>query len=295
MTLAPVNFKFVQINTPIQASTLDLKFFKKTYEYLKLLNEEALKFEQSNLIIGPKDTPDIVEQFKKELAENFKLTIQIFGSRGEYHYVEDNAILDKEEILPDFINNVIFENCSKFNNRFKYNPKNYFNISYDFRKTKIFDLITAPSQPTPNTSALQINAISESWASAVQKKVSDSLLDKKNRRDWLHAPSIYDAFLFLLIMPMSFWMLLKMERHNLFAFACGSKALLLAVYLYFFFTFLTIFRMVFNYSRWVFPKFELKTNSQKASLKHRTFFYALALSILFSFVYDLFKYFIFHK
>jgi hypothetical protein len=52
---------------------------------------------------------------------------------------------------------------------------------------------------------------------------------------------------------------------------------------------LNIFRMIFNYARWIFPKMELVTSLKKGATVHRVILGAILLAILCSYIYDLLK------
>lgn len=278
MSLEPLNIKATHMQKPLKGSSLDLMYFKKIYRAFQELNSEAVTTEINSLVISPTDSAQVVEQYKKDIKANFALTIQIYTLTGEFHYSEDGAVLDETK-LPTNIRMIALDNSVKFNNHFKYTPRNAFRLQFDFQKNQVFDLVTMPSEQTANTSMLTIQAGKESWASAVEKTVMDSLDDKKNGRDWLHARNIYDVFIFTVFFPLSFVVLYKIESSNLLAVLNSSKALTLAAYLYAFFLFLVLFRMIFNYARWIFPKFELAINSRRGSVRHRYVLGAIVVAI----------------
>ncbi len=67
-----------------------------------------------------------------------------------------------------------------------------------------------------------------------------------------------------------------------------SEILQSAVYVYVFCFSLILFRVLFDYGRWVFPIVEYQTSTNTA-LKHRIFWSALAVAVFGNFVYDMFK------
>ena len=60
------------------------------------------------------------------------------------------------------------------------------------------------------------------------------------------------------------------------------------LYVYTFFLSLNVFRYMFSYARWVFPKIELESEKSPAR-KHRTLWAALALGVLGSAFWDAIK------
>ena len=58
---------------------------------------------------------------------------------------------------------------------------------------------------------------------------------------------------------------------------------------YGFFLALNIFRVLFSYSRWVFPKVELETNVASSPLRHRSAWLAIMLALVAAFLYDVLK------
>ena len=125
MDAQPLNFKSMQSSTPLKGSSLDLMYFKKLYEALKELHEEAVEIELNTIIIRPTDSKEIVDRFKLDIKNNFTLTIQIFGVMGEYHYSENGAILEETK-LPNNIKMMAFDNSMRLNNQFKKFTKKLF-------------------------------------------------------------------------------------------------------------------------------------------------------------------------
>ena len=62
-------------------------------------------------------------------------------------------------------------------------------------------------------------------------------------------------------------------------------ALSIAIYVYFFLLLVNVFRVLFSYSQWVFPKLELESN-RSSMLQHRTVWYAIVIGVLGSALWD---------
>lgn len=62
-----------------------------------------------------------------------------------------------------------------------------------------------------------------------------------------------------------------------------------AIYIYAFFIALNIFRVLFSYSRWVFPKVELETDISSSPLRHRAIWLGIMGPLVVAFLYDVVK------
>jgi len=147
--------------------------------------------------------------------------------------------------------------------------------------------MASPSEATPNTSSIYIVGENETWTSGAYKNVIDSLQERSNKREWLHKTNIYDLFIWFIIIPLSFFSIYKIEHFSFFDNQGVSSVFIVALYLYFFIIVLNLFRMLFNYARWVFPKMELITSFKKGAILHRIILGAISLAIFSSFIYDL--------
>lgn len=288
MTNNGYTYKSNHIFAPLPSCTLDIAYFKKLYEILNKITQEAAEIEISKLKKNPGQSDEDFSKLQDYARSLYKLSIQIFGRKGEYVFSDSASIFD-EAHLPDHVTKIIFDNSSKYNFSLKKDPLNKIRLEFDFQKVKVFDFVTGPSRATSNTSAFHVIGENETWVSGAYKNVFQSLQERANKRSLLHRTNIFDLFIWFMIMPLGFFTIYKIER--LFSLSASGvpTVFMVALYLYFFIIVLNIFRMVFNYARWIFPKMELVTSLKKGAILHRIILGAIFLAIFYSFIYDLLK------
>lgn len=288
MTDNGYTYKSNQIYAPLPSCTLDIAYFKKLYDILNKITQEAAEIEISKLKKNPGQSNDDFIKLTDYARSLYKLSIQVVGTKGEYIF-SDSPTIFEEAHLPDHIARVIFDNSLQFNFSLKRDPLNKIKVEFDFQKAKVFDFVTSPSEATPNTSTIYVLGENETWVSGAYKNVIQSLQERANKRNWLHKTNIYDLFLGFIIIPLGFFTIYKIERSFSLKTSGISTVFVAALYLYFFIIVLNIFRMTFNYVRWIFPKMELDTSLKKGAIVHRIILGAILLTIFRFFIYDLLK------
>jgi hypothetical protein len=273
----------------LTSCSLDLDYFKKLYEILKKVTEEGAEIEISQLRKKEGETDENFEKLKNDARKFFKVSIQIFGAKGENIFTESPDVFD-DSGLPDTITKITFDNTSKFKAILQQSePINKFRIEFDFTKQRVFNFNFSPSEATPNKSFLSVSGENETWVSGVYNKVIESLEERSNKHGWLHVNNIYDLFLWFLIIPLSLILLYNINQPLPPHFAELSAFFKVACYIYFFIVTLNIFRIVFNYARWIFPNIELITSPKKGAIRHRIILGAILLGVLSAFIYNLIK------
>ncbi len=276
-----VAYKSSQRFAKIPSCTFDVAYLKKLFEILNDINREAAQLEISKLNKTPGQSDSDFEKLKELAISLYKINIEIFGSKGEYIISESPEVFG-EAHLPDYVTKVIFDNSVRFKMAVKSDPQFRVRVCLDFSKPPIFDFLSSPSYPTPNDSSIQVLGLNQTWVEGAYEKVMSSLKERKTSRQWLHQKNIYDLLVWFLFLPISFLNIYKIEKMFFTHISNLSTVFLVALYVYIFFTFLFIFRMFFNYSRWVFSYLELTTSLKKGAAIHRTFYAGLFLAIVYS-------------
>lgn len=281
-------FKSNHIFANLPSCILNITYFKKLYEILNKITKEAAEIEIAKLKKTPNQSDEDFIKMKDYAGSLYKLSIQIFGRKGEYIYSESISIFD-ETNLPDYITKIIFDNSLRYNFALKKDPLNRIRLEFDFKKAKVFDFVTSPSRATPNTSTINVLGENETWVSGAYKNVLQSLQERANKWSWLHGTNIFDLFIWFIVIPLGFFTIYKIEQIFSLSASDISTVFMAALYLYFFIIVLNIFRMVFNYARWIFPKMELVTSLKKGAKIHRFILGLIFLAIFCSYMYDLLK------
>src|SRR5262249_41825160 len=146
------------------------------------------------------------------------------------------------------------------------------------------DWIALPSAPTPNASNYNVCTQNEAWGSSLNTRLDKFLVERKTRRDWLHKQAIYDLLFFALALPVILW---AEARLGMLVIEGKQLPLVLSstIYVYLFFVFANVFRAIFSYARWVFPKIEFDS-ARSSTAAHRAILLALLIGIVGSALWD---------
>ncbi len=269
---------------------LDTAFFKKLYENIDAINQEATKLEITALEKGPDQSDKDFEKLKEYATNLCKLRVLIYGSKGEFLSSESVSVFESSS-FPDALNSVIFDNSLDFNFQVKRNPRHSIRIEFDFTKPQVFNLSENPSLPTPNKSSITVQGENEQWVDWAFGKAKSLIEARKTNRGWLHLRyHIYDVLVWFFILPLTLWNLYKIETRYAPSIQTLSKVLQVAIYIYTFVIILYAFRMIFNYSRWVFPYMELSSSIKTGATKHRIILGAILTSLVVALIRDFVKY-----
>jgi hypothetical protein len=74
----------------------------------------------------------------------------------------------------------------------------------DFSRPTVLDFSKMPTSATENASKFTIFSASESWFTALHKRLTDLFYKRRTGFDWLHKQGIYDLLLLLVGLPFSF-------------------------------------------------------------------------------------------
>lgn len=104
--------------------------------------------------------------------------------------------------------------------------------------------------------------------------------------DWLHRPAIYDVLLIFAGLPIAIWLTYRVGL--LLPSGKVSQIIVGATYVYTFLATLSVFRVLFSYSRWVFPKVEIESELRSPS-RHRAIWAAILIPLISSVLYDVMR------
>jgi hypothetical protein len=162
---------------------------------------------------------------------------------------------------------------SRFNNLV---PNNSFTVILDLFRPNVLDLSTPPTQ---NASVANIWGLDATWANALHDELVAFFRQGRTKRGWLHLLRTYDVLVFLVGFPLSFDIVYHLDR-LIKHVAPLPEALSVALYVYAVLLVLFLFRILFNYARWVLPKLEIDAPRQHARAAHRVAISTLSLIIL---------------
>jgi hypothetical protein len=203
----------------------------------------------------------------------------IYGASGEELIVYDSGIIETPE-FPDRLTRLTVDTFIPFRNRTNgYNPSNGVRIDLDFTSPRIVDWQFNVSGPTPNSSEVLIQGHDDGWRAAILSFLQRLFAARSNHRGFLHAAFTYDIYLWLLFMPVYFYGVIQLDGRMDSLFSSVATPIRVAVYVYTFFIFANLYRLLIGYIRWTFPSIELK-DVRSTQTKHRRFWGFLATAII---------------
>jgi hypothetical protein len=285
MDTSNINIRSNQKFSRIPSSILDLNYFKKLYQTLTEISKEGARLENENYTKTQDQTDEEFKKMKEETFDLYKVSILIFGTKGE-QILSHNISALEENNLPDVITQISFDNSLIFNSSAKQNPQNRFRVIFDFIKPSISNFTPKPSINT-NNSSIEILGQNDNWVNGAYEQIISSLKERKTKRNWLYANNIYEAFLLLIFFPLSFWNLHKISEIFSISSLKLPPAIETGLYIYIFIVLLWLFRIIFNYARWLFPYIEINYGFRKREIAHRFFLFGLITTLIYSFIRDL--------
>jgi hypothetical protein len=128
---------------------------------------------------------------------------------------------------------------------------------------------------------------SEAWCTSLSARLEEFFCERKTSVDWLHRPNAYDGLLMVVGVPLTLWGAYRIGHPVCLAVHLPS-ALETAVYVYGFFLCLNVFRWMFSYARWVFPKIELASERSTAR-RHRALWATVTVGVVACALWDAIK------
>lgn len=221
------------------------------------------------------------------LRSGFELQVTVRGIDDKVLYGTIPAVFNSPR-FPNKVKSLDISSDSDLRNLYKWSPRNRFELLLDFTKPGLFNLSLSPSISTPNESYFLVTGLNSDWVSGVYRKVTDFIKEKKTRRRFFHRHSIYDLLLLLLGIPLAFWMAYKLSGLINSIFGGFSVFVQNGAYVCLFFLMLNLFKILFDYARWIFPIVEYKSSTNTVR-KHRYILGCLVIAVFGNFLYDLLK------
>ena len=230
--------------------------------------------------------PEQILADKESLRLGFELQVAV---RGIDDKVVDGTIpvVFNSPRFPDKVKSLYINSELDLRNLYNWFPRNRFELLLDFAKPE-FNLSLSPSGSTPNASKILVSGRNETWVNGVYHAVMEFVKNRKTRRQFFHRHSVYDLLLACVSLPFAFSIAAKLSGVMNSLFGQHSGILKSAAYVYVFYVLLLLFRILFDYARWIFPIVEYKESTDSAQ-KHRAILAAIILGVLGNFIYDVFK------
>lgn len=239
------------------------------------------------LQLQPNEKTEEFDARKKKVYDSF-ITSMTIHTTNDVMFHGNNESFVEEANLPDQIRSIFFSTSSVPQAVLGFIPARRIIVFLDFTTPPLLDFSRLPTLPTPNESSFEIVADDHSWFTSSNAVLTDYFNTRKTRLNWLHRAAMYDILMLILGLPLSIWAVYRLsvalERAPRMPLIISS-----AIYIYAFFFSLNVFRVLFSYSRWVFPKVELEAGSSPSPLRHRSAWLAIMAPLAVAVLYDVAK------
>jgi hypothetical protein len=268
---------YIAKTVPLKSCNLSLEDIKKLYRKLSLSVCEAASTDVSSIQQLETTTDEEFAKFKEEVLATYVITVVITGSNGE-SLVERTEEIFTSPNLPNKIVSIYLDSASAFQARYNVLPNQSFNLTFDFSTPQLIDWQNAVSAPTPNNSVANIRGNNETWVAGVWAKIDEIVQVNRTSRGFLHKSFVYDFGLWLIGVPLAFFITYKLSSKINALFADVHEVVLIAAYFYIFFVAMIAYRLLFGYTKWAFPKVELK-DAKNVAKRHRAFWWVIISSL----------------
>lgn len=267
-----------KLNFAADSLSLDAKALRALLELLQQRCFEAEGYEVANFRHHER-----LEDIRRDVHTGFTFFVTVSGHNGVQLNGSVADIFDSPRCPAD-IATVFVDSTCQFR-QFNYTPRNSVVLFLDFRRPAVFDFNLLPSLRTENGSNIVVRGVDATWVKGVFHEVQDFASDHRATGRWVHKGSIWDALLWFLFAPVTFWWSYRLDP---WISKIGTPFLRAAIYTYVFIALIFIFRAAFHYARWSWPLVEFRHPGSSARA-HRTFWALVTSSLLLSLAYDLLK------
>ena len=215
----------------------------------------------------------------------FRVTATIVGSSGDVVHDDKIGMFDLPD-RPIDVSLIYMTNITAYNWVAKAKPTRSFELWLDFSKSKLLDSERFVSSPTLNTSRLKIASDKTDWIAVVSEAVVGVISEKKNKTTFLHQAFVYDLGLFLVGLPFAFYLAWKLSGVTNSIFSKYSQFLEIAANVYVMLVAISLYRVLFGYTKWAFPSMELKENARSV-YRHRAIWGLIVIGLAVNFITDL--------
>ena len=232
-------------------------------------------------------TPEQLSADIAALKAGFEIKVTVQGIDNETIYGTISDVFNSPR-FPDQVKTLHINSESDLRNLYNWPPRNRFELLLDFTKPELFNLSLLSSRATPNASNINVSGLDSTWVGGVYGEIANFIEKNRTRRRFFHRHSVYDLLLLLVGLPFAFWMAYKSSGLINRIFGGFSVFVQNGAYVFLFFLMLNLFKMLFDYARWIFPIVEYKgaTNTVR---KHRYILGCLVIAVFGNFLYDLLK------
>lgn len=238
----------------IRSCFLKADDLRRLYRVLEIRAQEFASQAVETLHQTPGQTDDQFKQMKENATSLLKLVVIVNASSGDWiSSSSDEALSDAS--LPDSVTSIVYDSGFLFRGQLKLEPQNSFKVVIDFSRTQILDLTNLWISPCSNVSSAYITGINDAWVKAVHDDLRNFFDERATHNGWLYSRYTYDILLWTLGIPTSIALVYHIDKWAKLS-VNSPGAVRIPAYMAIFVLGLAVFRFLFNYAKWVFPKLE---------------------------------------
>lgn len=275
-----------ELKLPIRTFSVSRETLRGFIEVLQQRCDGALQLELAVLPTSGKPAQEVA-QAQQILKDGYRLFLTITGHDGSQLNGELADIFESPN-FPSNIATVFFDSASRLKLRENFTTRNSLSLFLDFRRPAVLDFRLMPSQETLNESNFCARGIDPTWVHGVFHEVESFIIEHNSSGAWLHRHTVYDVLVWLIGLPLAFWMTFRASPLALKVLP--SEFLRAAFYVYVWFITLVAFRTMFHYARWLWPLVEYRRPETNV-VAHRAFWSAILVGVIGSLIYDFGKMF----
>jgi hypothetical protein len=284
ISTTPGDWRSFATRFPIAACRLtrdDLKVLYRLIDERQTVYREkivAMQMRQSN------ETLEVFEERKKRVHGAHVTSVTIAAKNGELLTGNNEQIFDAVTYWPD-TKSVFFSTQSVPKAVINRLPDDRITLFLDFTQPPALDFSKLPTLPTLNESIFEIAAVDEAWFTLSKTRLVEFFQRRRSRYDWIHGAAVYDLLLVGVGLPLAVWGTVEIGNiaPSIDKLSTFPRVL---IYCYALFASITLFRVLFSYARWVFPKIEVEVQGQTSPLRHRAVWAAAIGALFWPAIYD---------
>jgi hypothetical protein len=283
----PAEWRNFQTRYPITACRLKRDGLKVLYRLLDERQSEYRGKVMSGLSQMTNETADAFRERRTKVFNAFVVSVTITAENGQVLTGNNERVLD-ETNLPSQIKSVFYSTHTVPHAVLSHLSQDRLTLFLDFSQPPMWDFNRLPTLSTPNESNFEVTASNESWFVTTRTKLVDFFEERRSGYEWLHRGGIYDILLAIFGLPLAIWACVRLEAlvPSIDTLWILPRAL---IYIYTLYMTLALFRVIFSYSRWVFPKIEMENVVRRSPLRHRAAWAVVLVAIFAPAIYDTLK------
>lgn len=275
------------LRLPVGSAKLSKHDLHRLSEILDERISDAAEIELANLKKPDEMDNDYFEDARRKIKEAYRLNITITGTNHQQIFGTTSEVFNNLN-YPDNVLSYYANSATALRGNLDYTPRNELEINLDFSPPAKFDFNTSPGVATRNESNCVVRGFDSTWCNGLFHELESFFKARTNHLPWIHQGDFWNLLFWTIGIPSCFWVVYRMSDPIYRLFSQVSPFVLAAVYLYVFMMAAHVFRAIFWYARWIWPKVEYLGGRNNLGA-HRVVLFAVSTGLLSAIVYDVIK------